>query len=84
MTTPLKYSNGGSRLCYHPDFHPNHGSPWSTKELAYLCHHYEATKLMTLALDMGRTQTAIAQKKLELVREGRYQELKQVYREKFM
>lgn len=83
MTTQLRYTNGGRRLAYHPDFHPNQGKPWTTRELAYLCFHYETTCKMDLGMDMGRTQAAIMQKKLELVKNERYEELKKIHKERF-
>lgn len=83
MEQPLRYTNGGKRLAYHPDFHPNQGKPWTTRELAYLCYHYETTRKMDLGMDMGRTQTAIMQKKLDLTKDGSYEELKKFYREHF-
>ena len=32
----LKYTNGGSRLAYTPEFHDNHGKSWSDEDIAYL------------------------------------------------
>lgn len=84
MTTPLRYTNEGRRLAYHPDYHPNHGKPWTVRDLAYLCYHYGKVKGGDLALELGRTHATVAQTKLMLVREGRYDGLKKMYEERFM
>ncbi|QOI95755.1 hypothetical protein [Aeromonas salmonicida] len=36
---PVTYDVFG-RMQYHPDFHPNHGSPWKTTEQKYLIERY--------------------------------------------
>lgn len=80
----FRYSNGGSRLCYHPDMHPNHGKPWTTRELAYLAYHYKRGHLATLALDLGRTHATVSDMKYRLVGEGRFEELKKIYEDRYL
>lgn len=75
----LTYSNGGYRVCYDADLHPNHGKKWTTKELAYLCHHYESKGTLFLSLKLGRTQASLIMKKQELSRDGQYEHFKDMY-----
>lgn len=84
VTPPLRYTNGGKRLAYHPDYHPNHGKEWTVKELAYLCHFYETVKLKDLAIDLGRTHATIAQKKMIIERQGLFEMYRKMYKEKFL
>ena len=83
LATALRYTNNGKRLAYHPDFHTNHGKPWTVKETAYLCHFYDTVRLADLAIDMGRTQATIAQKKSILVKEGLFEMYREMYKERF-
>ncbi|QHW35871.1 DNA-entry nuclease (plasmid) [Paenibacillus rhizovicinus] len=65
-----------NRMLYHPDYHPNQGKPYTTKENAYLCKHYIRGQVKTLALDMGRTEHSIRQHVNELRRLGQFDHYK--------
>ncbi|WP_433775304.1 DNA-entry nuclease [Bacillus wiedmannii] len=49
------------RMKYHPDYHPNHKKPYTTRELAYICKYYGFGKVKGIALSLGRTETTIRQ-----------------------
>ncbi len=44
------------RIKLHPEFHPNHGKPFSESDLEYLCKYYEVDPIRTLAFALGRTE----------------------------
>ncbi|BDE46801.1 hypothetical protein WHT_c26110 [Bacillus cereus] len=46
---------------YHPDYHPNHKKPYSTKGLAYIYKYYGFGKVKEIALALGRTELMIRQ-----------------------
>ena len=47
------------RMKYHPDYHPNHKKPYSTKGLAYIYKYYGFGKVKEIALALGRTELMI-------------------------
>lgn len=60
----LKYTNGGSRLTYTPEFHDNHGKPWSEEDKAYLIQmRVKANKgYADISAALGRTYGTCADK----------------------
>lgn len=51
----ITYDSSG-RMSYHPDFHPNHGKPFSQEDLEYLCTFYGIDDARTLSFAMGKTE----------------------------
>lgn len=75
MTTVTYDSTG--RMKYHPDYHPNHGKPYTTQELSYLCKMYEGhgnRKRMSMAL--GRTEASLASLVHHLRKSGKFDQFK--------
>ncbi|MGF7049128.1 hypothetical protein J2T13_003636 [Paenibacillus sp. DS2015] len=48
--------DGFKRMKFHPDFHFNHGKPFTMDDLEYLCTFYEIDDIRTLAFALGKTE----------------------------
>lgn len=57
----LTYDKAG-RFNYHPFYHHNHRTPFSTDELIYLCKYYEFESVLNLSFALGRTEKTIKTK----------------------
>ncbi|WP_150274185.1 DNA-entry nuclease [Paenibacillus tepidiphilus] len=44
------------RMLYHPEFHFNHRTPFTTEDLEYLCMFYEHDNARTMSFALGRTE----------------------------
>ncbi len=58
------------RMNYHPDFHPNHRKPWTTKDQKFLIDKYEKLGPDQVALSLGRTIRTIMQTANRLRKQG--------------
>lgn len=65
------YDNRG-RMNYHPEFHENHGKPFSQEELEYLCKYWESDDKDLIALALGRTEKTLHKKVRQLRQLGLY------------
>lgn len=63
---------------YNPEVHPNHGKPWTTKELMYLCSMYDGTAKHDLSLALGRTHSSILTMADTLRRQGLFERYKKL------
>lgn len=68
---PIEYDAGG-RMKYHPDFHPNHGKPYTTKENAFIIQHYRKGKVQWLSMVLGRTEHSLRRHREEIAEQGLY------------
>jgi hypothetical protein len=64
--------NKHNRMEYHPEFHPNHGKPFTKSDLEYLCKFWEIDHRRTIAFALGRTEATCASKINRLRKEGLY------------
>ncbi|QKE07619.1 DNA-entry nuclease [Bacillus cereus] len=64
------------RMKYHPDYHPNHKKPYTTRELAYICKYYGFGKVKGIALALGRTESTIRQLVNTLRKNGMFEKYK--------
>lgn len=71
----ITYARNG-RMDYHPEFHPNHGKPFSESDLEYLCKYYEADGGQLMAMALGRTVKTILSKVTDLRRKGLFEHYK--------
>jgi hypothetical protein len=67
----VEYDRWG-RMKYHPEFHHNHGKPFTESDLEYLCKFYEIDGPLSISLALGRTQKIIMNKVSELKKQGLY------------
>ncbi len=51
---PITYDRYG-RMNYHPDFHANHGKPWSTTDQKFLIDNYELMGSEEISFSLERT-----------------------------
>lgn len=63
--------DGFHRMRYHPEFHFNHGKPFSKDDLEYLCVFYEIDNIRTLAFALGKTEHVCRVKYMALKKAGR-------------
>lgn len=54
------------RMNYHPDFHPNQGTPWTTTDQQYLIEFYEKLGPEQVSLELGRTIHTVMTRACEL------------------
>lgn len=50
------------RLVYNPEFHPNHGKPYTQSDLEYLCKFWGVDEAKSLAFALGRPEHSLASK----------------------
>lgn len=53
-----EYDSNG-RMCFNPDFHENHGKPFTLEDLEYLCKFWEHDDVRTIAFALGRTEATL-------------------------
>lgn len=58
---PIQYDRWG-RMKYHPDYHFNHGKPFTLRDLVYICKNYKRGQVKRLALAVGRTEHVVRSK----------------------
>lgn len=56
----VQYDSAG-RMKYHPEYHHNHGKPYTIQELAYICSMYESATRRQVSMAVGRTEGTVAQ-----------------------
>jgi hypothetical protein len=61
------------RMQYHPDFHPNHGKPFSTSDLIYLCKYHKLDGPRGIGFALGKTEQTISVRLNDLRRDGDYE-----------
>lgn len=74
----LEYTASNNRMRYNPEFHENHGKPWSTDDLIYLCSMWESTHKATIAAALGRTHGTVLTKGHELRKGGQFERYKEM------
>lgn len=75
----LEYTASNKRLKYNPDFHENHGTPWSKEDLLYLCGMWGRGKGQQISLALGRTLSTCMSKVYTLRKYGLFE----TYRKRF-
>lgn len=76
----IEYDHLG-RMKYHPDYHFNHGHPFSEEDIMYLCKFWETVNVKELSLGLGRTEMTLASLITRLKRDDRYDEYIKKYDE---
>lgn len=74
----IEYVTSNTRMRYNPEFHENHGKPWSTEDLAYMCSSWDAHKKADIAMAVGRTHTTILTKVHKLRKSGQFEHYKKL------
>lgn len=69
VNMPPTYDRYG-RMQYNPDYHPNQGSPWTTKDQQYLIDWYAKLGPDQVSLDLGRTIHTVMQRACKLRKQG--------------
>ncbi|MFJ5716566.1 DNA-entry nuclease [Neobacillus sp. NPDC093127] len=72
----IEYTASNHRMKYNPEFHENHGKPFTVKELAFLCSSWEGMKKADIAMALGRTHGTVLSKAYELKRKGQFEYFK--------
>lgn len=69
MTTLITFDRYG-RMQYHPDYHPNQGTPWTTADQQYLIEFYAVEGPEQMSLSLGRTIHTVMTRAYELRKQG--------------
>jgi len=77
----VEYTASNHRMKYHPDYHENHGKPFSKSELIYLCSSWDSMLKKDIALALGRTHGSVLRKANDLKRYGLFDYYKKLGRE---
>jgi hypothetical protein len=76
MDEGIDYTASNRRMRYNPEFHENHGKPFTVKELAYLCSMWSGMKKADIAMALGRTHGTILSKAYYLRKTGQFEHYK--------
>lgn len=58
----VEYTASNHRMKYDPEYHENHGKPWTIEELIFLCSSWNGMKKADIALALGRTHGTVLSK----------------------
>lgn len=68
----ITYDRRG-RMQYHPDFHFNHGIPFTIDEMIYTAKYYEIDGARTISFAIGKTEGTVQSKVDEMKQNGMYE-----------
>lgn len=69
----LEYTSSNKRMRYNPEFHENHGKPFTVKELAFMCSSWDGMKKVDIAAALGRTHGTVLSKAYNLKKTGQFE-----------
>ncbi|WP_052807136.1 helix-turn-helix domain-containing protein [Risungbinella massiliensis] len=69
--TPIYNAKG--KMIYDPEFHPNHGKPFTEEEKEYMCKFHEIDGFQSIGYALGRTTVAIRDMIKWLKKNGLYE-----------
>lgn len=61
------------RMQYHPEFHPNHGKPFSQDDLIYMCKFYEIDGPRKISFALGKTEHTVMSRISALRKNGKFE-----------
>lgn len=61
------------RMLYHPEYHDNHGKPFTESDLEYLCKYYEIDHSRSISFALGKTEHTLRAKVAYLKKNGLYE-----------
>jgi hypothetical protein len=68
------------RMCFNPEFHFNHGKPFTKEDVEYLCKFYEIDHVRSIGFALGRTEHTLRSKVDYLKKKGLYEHYKNLSR----
>ncbi|MER2005847.1 MAG: DNA-entry nuclease [Psychrobacillus sp.] len=71
-----EFTASNHRMRYNPEFHENHGKPFTVKELSYMCAMWNSMKKADIALALGRTHGTVLSKAHQLRKSGQFEHFK--------
>lgn len=72
----LEFTASNHRMRYNPEFHENHGKPFTVKELIFICSSWEGMKKADIAAAVGRTHGTVQSKVYLLKKKGEFEHYK--------
>lgn len=78
MEEGVEYYATSRRMVYNPEYHHNHGKPWTVSDLVYLCSSWDGMKKADIALALGRTHGTVLSKAYELKKSGQFDHYKKL------
>jgi hypothetical protein len=58
----IEYTASNRRMRYNPEFHENHGKPYTKDDFTYMCSMHGSMKLADIAMALGKTHSSVAAK----------------------
>ncbi len=74
----VEYTASNRRMRFNPDFHENHGKPWTTADLIYLCSSWDGAKKADIAMALGRTHGTVLSMAHSLRKNGQFEHYKKL------
>lgn len=71
------------RAVYTPEFHFNHGKPFSKMELAYICKFIELDGARSISFALGRNEISITNKHSRLVKANKHKRYIKMWDDQF-
>ncbi|WP_142415459.1 hypothetical protein [Hathewaya massiliensis] len=62
----IEYTASNHRMRYNPEFHENHGKPFTKDDLIYMCSMWDSMKKADIAMALGKTHGTVLAKVYEL------------------
>lgn len=73
----FRFDKNGN-LMYHPDYHPNHGKPYTDEELEYLCKFYGCDDMRSISFALGRPEASLQTKLTKIKKVGKIEYYKRL------
>lgn len=77
----LEYTKSNHRLRYNPEFHENHGKPFTKDDLIYMCSMWDSMKKADIAMALGKTHGTVLSKVYTLRKNGLFDYYKKLGKE---
>lgn len=68
----IEYTASNHRMKYHPEYHENHGKPYTLDDLIYMCSMWDSMKKAEIALALGKTHSSVLNKVHDLRKQGMF------------
>lgn len=74
----IEYTASNSRMRYNPEFHENHGKPFTKDDYIYMCSMWDSMKKADIAMALGKTVGTVLSKKYYLKKVGLFEYYKKL------
>lgn len=78
----IDYTKSNKRMRYNPEFHENHGKPFTKDDLIYMCSMWDSMKKADIAMALGKTHGTVLSKAYALRKNGLFNYYKRLGKER--